>query len=1146
MQHAVAFGRIVSGQLPVFAIPAAARLTSLRFARSVVAVTRAGAVTTQGDIAMRSDTARANLGVNGAGITVGVLSDSFNCLGGAASDVTTGDLSAVNVIQEISSCSGPSGGDDEGRAMLQIVHDVAPGANLAFASALNGMASYATNIQSLAAAGAKVLVDDVLYLAEPMFQDGIVAQAVNQVVGGGAAFFSAAGNQGRFSYQSAFRPGTVFGQGAIGSAPGAPFFFGGTAHNFNTGAGTDVFQRITLPNGGGFLLSFQWDSPMFSVSGGGGSPNDLDIYVLNAAATQVLAGSTIGNIIATGGTGDPLEVFSFVNNTGAAADFNILITNFAGPNPGLMKYVLFNFNGTIQEFATHSSTIYGHPNAATAEAVGAAAYFNTPAFGVSPPVLDSYSSAGGTPILFDSAGNRLANAEIGSKPEIVAPDGGETTFFGTDTNGNGFPNFFGTSAAAPHAAGVAALLLQAKPGSTPLQIYAALENTAIDMGASGFDYDSGFGLVQADTALAVSPLGSSISINDVTVTEGNTGTTNAVFTVSLSSPSSHVITANFSTADSTAAAGSDYVTNSGTLIFNPGETTKNITVVINGDTLAEADETFFVNLSNPMNVMMGDGQGLGTIINDDALPSISINDVAHGEGDTGTTDAVFTVTLSFATGQTVSVNFSTADGTATAGSDYVAQSGVLTFNPGETTKNITVVINGDRLTEGNEIFFVNLSNPMNATIADGQGQITIIDDDFALPAISINDATVTEGNTGTTNAVFTVSLSSSSSQTVTASYSTTDGNAVAGSDYVAAAGVLTFNPGESSKTITVLVNGDTIVEGNETFFLNLTSAANASIADGQGIGTILDDDSAPAVRLGNISTRSRVLTGDNVMIGGFIIDGLTPLRVLLRSRGPSMGGAPFFVPGTLSDPLLRLFSGQNVIGQNDNWQDSPSCSGFLCEGAAQIASTGLDPCQPNPGQPGPPPNCNLESAILVTLPPGAYTAIVTGSNGGTGVGLVEVFEVDDSSEPELTNISTRGFVQSGDNVMIGGIIIEGSTESTVLIRARAPSMAGAPFFVSGTLANPLLQLYSGQTLIAQNNDWQDAPSCAGLVCGGAAQIAATGLDPCLPNPGQSTPPPGCAQESAMLITLPPGAYTAIVSGADGGTGVGLVEVFEVK
>jgi hypothetical protein len=127
MQHAVAFGRIVSGQLPVSAIPAVARLTSLRFARSALAVTSAGAVTTQGDVAMRSDIARANLGVNGAGITVGVLSDSFNCLGGAPSDVTNGDLSPVTVIQEISSCTGPSAGDDEGRAMLQIVHDVAPG-----------------------------------------------------------------------------------------------------------------------------------------------------------------------------------------------------------------------------------------------------------------------------------------------------------------------------------------------------------------------------------------------------------------------------------------------------------------------------------------------------------------------------------------------------------------------------------------------------------------------------------------------------------------------------------------------------------------------------------------------------------------------------------------------------------------------------------------------------------------------------------------------------------------------------------------------------------------------------------------------------------------------------------------------------------
>jgi hypothetical protein len=259
-----------------------------------------------------------------------------------------------------------------------------------------------------------------------------------------------------------------------------------------------------------------------------------------------------------------------------------------------------------------------------------------------------------------------------------------------------------------------------------------------------------------------------------------------------------------------------------------------------------------------------------------------------------------------------------------------------------------------------------------------------------------------------------------------------------------------------------------------------------------------------------------------------------------------MGGAPFFVPGTLANPLLRLFSGQTVIAQNDNWQDAPNCSDFPCEDAAHITTAGLDPCQPNPGQAGPPGNCNLESAILVTLPPGAYTASVIGADGGTGVGLVEVFEVDDSVGFELSNISTRSFVQSGDNVMIGGLIIEGNTPATVLIRARGPSMSGAPFFVPGTLADPFLQLFSGQNVIAQNNNWQDAPTCSGFVCGDAAQIAATGLDPCQPNPGQTTSPPGCTQESAILITLPPGGYTAIISGVGGGTGVGLVEAFEIS
>jgi hypothetical protein len=186
MQGAVAFGRIVSGQLPISAIEDMAALASLQFARAAYATTHVGLVTSQGDQAMRADVARATFGVDGAGVTVGVLSDSFNCLGGAAADVASDDLSSVTVIQELPGCSG---GTDEGRAMLQLVHDVAPGASLAFATAFIGQASFARNILALQAAGADVIVDDVIVFDEPMFQDGITAQAVDTVKGRGCPLF---------------------------------------------------------------------------------------------------------------------------------------------------------------------------------------------------------------------------------------------------------------------------------------------------------------------------------------------------------------------------------------------------------------------------------------------------------------------------------------------------------------------------------------------------------------------------------------------------------------------------------------------------------------------------------------------------------------------------------------------------------------------------------------------------------------------------------------------------------------------------------------------------------------------------------------------------------------------------------------------
>jgi probable HAF family extracellular repeat protein len=221
-----------------------------------------------------------------------------------------------------------------------------------------------------------------------------------------------------------------------------------------------------------------------------------------------------------------------------------------------------------------------------------------------------------------------------------------------------------------------------------------------------------------------------VAINNVTVTEGNSGTTNAVFIVSLSAPSTVPLSVNYATADSTATAGSDYLATSGTLTFAPGETSKTITVQVLGDRLAEPNETFSVNLSNPSNATISGGQGIGTILDDE--PRISISDVAKKEGRTGqTTLFTFTVTLSAAYGQPVTMSFKTTDGTAkTSDQDYVAKSGTLTFNPGETTKTITIVVNGDNKKEADESFFVDLfGNSSNSLFTKNRGVGTIVNDD---------------------------------------------------------------------------------------------------------------------------------------------------------------------------------------------------------------------------------------------------------------------------------------------------------------------------------------------------------------------------------------------------------------------------------
>jgi hypothetical protein len=288
--------------------------------------------------------------------------------------------------------------------------------------------------------------------------------------------------------------------------------------------------------------------------------------------------------------------------------------------------------------------------------------------------------------------------------------------------------------------------------------------------------------------------------------------------------------------------------------------------------------------------------------------------------------------------------------------------------------------------------------------------------------------------------------------------------------------------------------------GSDTGTLTLTSTAPNSphVVSLQAV----QSTASAVTRLTNISARGQVLTGSDVMIGGFVIGGTSNKTVVVRARGPSL--VPYGIANALSNPTLQLVraSDQAIIASNDDWVNAPNASTIQASGFA--------------------PSNGLESALLVSLGPGAYTAIVSGVGNATGVGMVEVFEVDHPEVP-LANISTRGQVRTGDDVLIGGFIVAGSSPQTVVVRARGPSLSA--YGIANPLANPTLRLVrsSDQATLATNDDWGAAPNATSLATSGFA--------------------PSNAQESAILVTLNPGAYTAIVSGVGGGTGVGIVEVF---
>jgi hypothetical protein len=496
----------VEGVTPVLAPIAAA------------AVCPSGSVVSEGDAQLNAKAAReANPGVDGTGVTVGVLSDSFDqatedesgdpIATDAEDDVKSADLPGVGnecghttPIAILSSQSNGSQATDEGRAMTQIVHDLAPGADLQFASAFNGEVAFANNIKALAAAGAGVIADDVFYPEEPFFQDGPIAVAVKEVVEDGAAYFSAAGNDNLIdegghdiaSWETpAFRD--------AGSCPPAvraiPTINAFHCLDFNPGSPLDKTFGIKVEAGATLAVDLQWDEPWNGVG------TDLDAFLLDSSGNRIPGTEANERNIEISQV--PAEVREWTNSTGSTKTVQLVVNRFAGGTPRVKFALIENGSGVSATEYPRSSgedvvgpTIFGHSGSASAVSVGAVFFGDK-------SELETYSSRG--PVRHDfgpvegiSPAAPLGAPETLSKPDLVATDCGKTTFFSFFVFGAW--HFCGTSAAAPHAAAVSALMLDAEPAAEPEDVRAALVASAAAVGAFG-PCAVGAGLVEAVGAI---------------------------------------------------------------------------------------------------------------------------------------------------------------------------------------------------------------------------------------------------------------------------------------------------------------------------------------------------------------------------------------------------------------------------------------------------------------------------------------------------------------------------------------------------------------------------------------------------------------------------------------------------------------------
>jgi hypothetical protein len=459
---------------------------------------RAGQVPSQGSPVILADSFRASSGLDGTGQTIGIISDSVNQYnGGLAESYSVGALNAnkIKVLQD-----GMSGSSDEGRAMMELAYDVAPGANMDFFTGGPSSQTAADAIKALAAAGATTMADDVFFPDEPFYNDGIFAQAVDNVVGNGVFYDTAAGNTGNQAYTASWKS---FSGLMIGNTPITTMDFGGG----------NPIQTFSVPVGSFVDLDLQWDSAF--LEGGSSLPNfnvktSLYAYVIDPN-TGIIYQSYSNN---SQNTGEAVQDIQFVNPTTNVTGFGLVIQLAGGPAPGVIKWIN-NAGNDPMAAGEGAPTIFGHSAASLVSSSGAVAY-NDPS---KPDSTYANTALGGKiPILFDKNGNRLPKPDDRQKPDLVAADnvdisldigGGQI-----DTDNDGWPNFGGTSATSPQVVAAAALMQQNDPGASPSLILQHFKSTAKVIGTAGFDPYSGAGLLQITPLAPISGTGS-----------GNTGST---------------------------------------------------------------------------------------------------------------------------------------------------------------------------------------------------------------------------------------------------------------------------------------------------------------------------------------------------------------------------------------------------------------------------------------------------------------------------------------------------------------------------------------------------------------------------------------------------------------------------------------------